>query len=194
MCSRWSITCLTLATTALVPSLALAGGDVGFEFDLHGYYIIDFVVFFGALIYFGRRPLAAMLDQRHKTVVAEIDAARAFRQEAQVQYNQSKIRLERLEEELEKVISDVRSGTEIECERILTEARQSAERIALDEKTRLQQEAKKIRDALGRHAADLALQLAEAKVRDKLGKKAAQDKFMTRAVSEIEQMQSEVRS
>ena len=194
MYSRLLTPCVALAITALVPSVVLAGGDVGFEFDLHGYYIIDFVVFFGALIYFGRRPIAAMLDQRHKTVAAEIDAARAFRQEAQVQYNQSKVRLERLEEELEKVISDVRSGTEIECGRILADARQTADRIASDEKTRLQQEAKKIRDELGRFGAELALQLAETKVRDRLGKKTAQDRFMERAVSEIEQMQSEVRS
>ena len=72
MYSRRMTPCIALAMTALLPSIALAGGDVGFEFDLHGYYIIDFVVFFGALIYFGRRPIAAMLDQRHKTVAAEM--------------------------------------------------------------------------------------------------------------------------
>ncbi|MCO4761421.1 MAG: hypothetical protein KC502_07945 [Myxococcales bacterium] len=160
---------LAMAAVMLTPALALASGDAGFVFTIHGYYLIDFAVFLGILIYFGRKPIAAALDGRYKTIVQEIEEATVLHQQAQARYDEYKERLGRLEEELAQVIADVREGTEIECGRILEDARASADRIAADEAARIAQEGKKIREELAAHAVDVALKISTAQIEKQLG-------------------------
>jgi len=185
---------LTAALILATPAIALAGGDAGFEFEVHGYYIIDFIIFVGIIVYFGRKPIAAMLDQRHKSVAEEIQKAHAMHAEAEAKYNEYRFRLERLDAELSTVLDDVRKGTEVEVDRILEDARKAADRIASDEKTRLEQEAKKIRDNLARHAAEVALELAEVQVRTRLAKDGKQDQLVDRVVNELEKRDAEVQA
>lgn len=183
-----------LIALLLVPAVALAAGDAGFEFKIHGYYIIDFFVFFGLLVYFGRKPIAAMLDQRHKTVSAEIDQALLIRAEAEAKYNQYRVRLDTLEDELATVMDDVRKGTQVEVDRILEDARKTADRISADEHTRLQQESKKIREQLAKHAAEMALGMAEVQVRTRLEKADAQALLTARVLTELEKRETEVQA
>ncbi len=186
---------LLIATLLLIsPALALAGGDAGFEFTIHGFYIIDFLIFVGILVYFGRKPIAAMLDQRHRSVADEIQKAHQMHAEAEAKFNEYRFRLERLDKELTSVLDDVREGTKIEVQRILEDAERVAGRIAADEKTRLEQEAKKIRDNLARHAAEVALELAEIQVRTRLEKDGKQDQLVDRIVTELEQRDAEVQA
>lgn len=182
----------TLLAVSLVPSLAFAGGDAGFEFTIHGYYLIDFAVFVGIIVYFGRKPIAAMLDQRYKTVAADIEQAKALREQAEAKHEEYRLRLERLEDELTKVMEDVKAGTEHEVERILNDAQLEADRIALDERARLAQESKKIRQELAAHAAKMALELAEKQVRQRLAAPAEQDKLVQRNLIELAQSRKEV--
>ena len=177
---------LTGAAILTTPALALASGDAGFEFTIHGFYIIDFFIFAGIIVYFGRKPIAAMLDQRHKNVAEEIQRAQVMADEAEARFNEYRFRLDRLEGELTAVLDEVRKGTKIEVARILADAQTTADRIAGDEQARLQQEAKKIRDGLARHAAEMALDLAEAQVRTRLAKGDKHDQMVERIVAELE--------
>lgn len=182
----------TLLAASLAPSMAFAGGDAGFEFTIHGYYLIDFAIFAGLIVYFGRKPIAAMLDQRYKTVAADIEQAKVLRDQAQAKHEEYRLRLERLEDELTKVMDDVKAGTQHEVERILNDAQREAERIASDERARLAQESKKIRQELAAHAAKMALELAEKQVRERLAAPAAQDKLVQRNLQELAQTRQEV--
>ncbi len=170
----------------LLPAAAFAGGDAGFVFTIHGFYIIDFIVFVGIIVYFGRKPIAAALDQRYKNIAAEIDEAKNLREQAQAKYEEYKLRLERLEDELKQVIDDVKEGTEHEVERIIADAKKEADRIAADEAVRVAQEAKKIRQELAKHGAQLALELAEAQIREHLNKPGAQQAYLDRNLSELQ--------
>ena len=154
----------------LSPALAFAGGG-SFTFTIHGYYLIDFAVFLAILIYFGRKPIAAALDGRYKTVVAEIEAAKEIRADAQARYEEYTARLDRLEMELAELIGDVRKGTEMECERILADAKATADRIASEEADRIAQEGKKIREELAAQAVDVALTLAAERIRAQMSDK-----------------------
>ncbi len=169
---------------SLVPSVALASGG-GFTFTIHGYYLIDFAVFLGILIYFGRKPIAAALDGRYKTVVEEIEEATRLRADAQARYDEYKARLERLEEELAEVIAEVRVGTEVECKRILEEAKATADRISAEEAARVAQEGKKVREELAAHAVDVALNLATTQIAAKLDAQRQQG-LVDRVIAELE--------
>lgn len=173
---------LGAAVALSLPSMALAGD---FKFTIHGFYILDFAVFLGIIIYFGRKPIAAMLDSRYKNVVAEIEEARALRESAQAKFDEYKARLEHLEEELAAMLTDVRKGTRAEVEKILSDARATTERITAEEAARLSQESKRIREELATHAAATALQLAEAELENKLTAE-VQQRLVQRTLAELE--------
>jgi F-type H+-transporting ATPase subunit b len=174
---------LAAALALAAPALAWAGD---FTFQIHGYYIIDFLVFVAILVYFGRKPIAAMLDSRYKQVVADIEEARALRESAQARFDEYKARLEHLEDELAAMLTDVRKGTRTEVTRILADARATSERIAAEESARLTQEAKRIRENLAAHAASLALQLAEEELKRSLTPD-LQQQLVARTLDELEQ-------
>lgn len=182
----------TFLAALLAPTLAYASGDAGFEFTIHGYYLLDFAVFVGLIVYFGRKPIAALLDDRYKSVAADIEQARVLRETAEAKYEEYKLRLERLEDELAKAMDGVKAGTESEVKRILRDAQTEADRIAADERARLAQESKKIRQELAAHAATMALELAEKQVLERLAQPGAQDGLVQRNLIELAAARKEV--
>ena len=168
----------------MAPGLALASGDAGFTFSIHGYYLIDFAVFLGILIYFGRKPIAAALDGRYKTVVQDMSEAKELRDQAQARFDEYKERLGRLEEELAQVIAEVRQGTQVECDRILADARTTADRIASEEAARIAQEGKKVREELAAHAVDVALRISTEQITSKLDA-ARQQQLVDRVIADM---------
>jgi F-type H+-transporting ATPase subunit b len=190
----------TLFAALLLPAAAFAneGAEVcnaeHWCFQIHGFYILDFVAFVGLLVYFGRKPIAAMLDKRHADVAKEMAAAKAVRDEAQAKFDEYTARIAGLEAELQAMLADVQKGTAAEVERIMAEAQQQVARLTSEEHQRLEQESKRLRENLQREAAALALQLAEQAVRDKLDA-AGQQRMVERSLAELAQLPStEVRA
>jgi len=182
---------LILGLGAMAPALAFAEEAAGtcepneFCFQVQGYYILDFIAFVAIIVYTARKPLAAFLDKRYADVSKEIAAAHELRDAAQKKYDAYKARMDNLAVEMEQILSDARTGTEAEVQRILTEAKSQVERVTAEEKTRLDQESKRIRDELQREAAGLALKLAEQMVRERLDGK-GQQQLVDRALTEME--------
>lgn len=169
------VSALALALWGLAHA-ALASSDSGagtcdpahFCLEVQGFFILDFVVFFGGMIYVGRRPIAAMLDKRHQDVAKDIQAAQELKAAAEARLHEYRQRIARLQDELERLLADARAGTQVEMDRILHDARTQVARVNAEERQRLEQESKKLRDQLEREAAALALQLAERIVRERL--------------------------
>ena len=189
-CHRASLRTAVSALIAAVlasPALAFASEDAGFTFKIHGFYLIDFAVFVGIIVYFGRKPIAAALDQRYKNVATDIEEARELHEQAKAKYDEYALRLDRLEDELAKVIDEVRAGTEKERTRILGDAEREVDRIKSDARARLSQETKKIRQELATHAANFALELAQAQIHERLAQPGAQLALIDRSLSELDE-------
>lgn len=184
---------LILGLGLVTPALALAEEAHNacepneFCFQIQGYYILDFIAFVAIIVYAARKPLAAFLDKRYADVSKEIAAAHELRDAAQQKYNAYKARMDNLAVEMDKILTDARAGTEVEVQRILAEAKAQVERVTAEERIRLDQESKRIRDELQRDAAALALKLAEQMVRERLDA-ASQAKLVDRALTEIEEL------
>ena len=187
---------LILGLGLVTPVLALAAEAANaagtcepneFCFQVQGYYILDFVAFVAIIVYAARKPLAAFLDKRYADVSKEIAAAHELRDAAQQKYDAYKARMDNLAVEMDKILSDARTGTEAEVQRILAEAQAQVERVTAEEKIRLDQESKRIRDELQKDAAALALKLAEQMVRERLDA-TAQAKLVDSALREIEEL------
>lgn len=192
--SRAALACLGVVAPAvavlLAPALAFASSANAcdpseFCFPIHGYYILDFAAFVGILVYFGRKPIAAMLDKRYVDIAKEIAAAKELRDAAQAKYDEYRKRIEGLEEELARTLAEVRQGTEIEMKRLLDDAQAQVDKITAEEQLRLEQESKRLREELQRDAATLALQLAESKLQSRLDA-SGQQRLLERALHDLE--------
>ncbi len=161
--------------------------DGCFEFQIHGYYIINFIVFVGILVYFGKKPLAASLEKRYQDVAKEMEAAKEAKSQAEQRLASYQAKMARLEEENQRMLAEMRVGTQAEMDQILAEARHQVTRLTADEALRLEQESKRLRDQLQREAAGKALQLAEAILRERMNP-ANQAKLIDKTVGELEQL------
>jgi F-type H+-transporting ATPase subunit b len=176
----------TAAIALLTPALAWAS-DGGFVFTIHGYYIINFVIFVGLIVYFARKPVQASLQARYDAVAREMEEAQAMKAEAEEKYAEYKARVERLDTEIQKVLDDVEAGTAAEVDHILADARVAVEKITAEEAVRLAQEGKRLRQELAREAAGLAVELAEGLIKERLNPGVHQQLVAT-ALSDLEKL------
>ncbi|MBI5608939.1 MAG: hypothetical protein HY902_08650 [Deltaproteobacteria bacterium] len=158
-----------------------------FEFQIHGYYIINFVVFVGLLVYFGKKTIAQSLEKRYQDVAREIEQAQAAKAAAQAKLAEYQERMGQLEDENQRMLAEVRAGTQVEVEQILADARAQVARVAAEEEQRILQESKRVRDALHRETAALALRLAEELVQKRIDG-AAQQKLIDKAMNDLAQL------
>lgn len=194
--SRLVLSAAVAVHGVLVAAEALASGAEGaactaeqgcFEFQIHGYYIINFVVFVALLVILGRKSIAASLEKNYQEVAKEIEEARAAKQAAEAKLADYQARLAALEAQNAQMLAEVRVGTQVEVDQILAEARAQVARITAEEQQRLEQESKRLRDALHDETATLALQLADRAVRERLDA-AGQTHLIEGALTDLEGM------
>ncbi len=176
-----------LALQAFAEGGACNAEEGCFEFQIHGYYIINFVVFVGLLVYFGKKSIAQALEKRYQDVAREIEQAQAAKAAAQAKLAEYQERMGQLEDENQRMLAEVRAGTQVEVEQILADARAQVARVAAEEEQRILQESKRVRDALHRETAALALRLAEELVQKRIDG-AAQQKLIDKAMNDLAQL------
>ena len=156
---------LLLAAVLLSPA-ALAGG--GFVVNEHGFYILDFVVFMGALWWFAKGPAAAFLEQRRKDVVEEMERATALRVEAEARLARYEGLLADLEGEVSRLRGEFKADGERERAAIITAGEAQADRIRRETAATIARESAKLSSDLEREVAGRALELAEQLVRERM--------------------------
>lgn len=142
--------------------------DGCFQFNVHGYYVINFIVFVAVIVWFGKKPLAEALDKRYRDVAKEIETAQLAKAEAEALLADYEAKMARLSEDNARLLAEVRTGTDVEVQSILADARTQVERMTAEIKLRLEQESKRIRDQLKDETAQMALRLAEEIVRKRM--------------------------
>lgn len=165
-----------------LPATALAAG--GFEWKVHGFYIIDFLLFAGIIVYFVRKPLRSFLDNRRSELLSEIESARRLREEAAGKLADYERRLGELDAERARIVQGFVEAGERERDRILDEANRTADKIVTDAERRVVQESKRLIDLLEREAIELAVQMAETTVRQKMDA-ATQKKLVDESIQAI---------
>lgn len=189
-------TLVSVIAMMLAAAQAYAEGSAGatctahdgcFEFQIHGYYLINFIVFLGILVYFGRKPLVDSLEKRYQEVAKEMEAAKEAKLQAEERLASYQAKMARLEEENQRMLAEMRVGTQAEMDQILAEARHQVARLTADEALRLEQESKRLRDQLQREAAGKALQLAEVILRERMTA-STQAALIDKTLGELEQL------
>ncbi|MFT7621810.1 MAG: F-type H+-transporting ATPase subunit b [Myxococcota bacterium] len=163
----------------------------GFEMNIHGFYIIDFVVYVGALYWFLRKPVAAFVVARRERIMNDMDEAKKMRDDAQAQLEEYRNRLDGLEDEIAQLLEDARKAGEAQRERLMLEANRAAERVRTEATARLEQEGRILKSQLQVRSIELAMGVAEKIVSDQLTD-AHRRRFVGDYISDVEARQGEL--
>jgi ATP synthase F0 subunit b len=130
--------------------------------------IINFVILFGGLFYFLRKPIMRILARRTETIAKTLDEAQAARHEAEARLAEARAKVEALEAELLRLRTEAEEEGRREKERIREMAGQEAERLRALARLEIEAHLKSgVRD-LKAYTAELAASLAEARLKARL--------------------------
>jgi len=163
-----------LAVLLLVPFLVFAAVNEetaeSHESGGSGYIwkVINFVVLFGAMIFFLRKPAMAMLKKKTEMVRDLLDDARRERTTAEAKLAEARIQAATLENEAARLKARAAADGLAETEKIRELAAKEAERIrtlaAQEVAVRLQAGIRELKE----YTAELAAGIAEARMKDRL--------------------------
>ncbi|MCA9520584.1 MAG: ATP synthase F0 subunit B [Myxococcales bacterium] len=163
---------------AVLLSANLAHASGGFEFKIHGYYIINFLAMVFLLYTFVRKPLSNYLTTRAEMIREQVEASRKLREEAIAKYEEAKSKLDQLEDELEAMRKHFAEEGELAKKRMIESADRAAAKLERNADLLVQQELRGVRKKVRDELVAMALAKAEAKIRGDLDD-AAQTKMIT---------------
>ena len=174
---------LACVATALLARIAEAGGEAhgGHHGDLTinwwrwetaappvGWFILDFILFVGLIVYFARRPIRDVFLARHKRIKKAIEDAEAAHREAAARYEDYRDKLANVEVESATHVERGKVDGALERDQIIAAAREYAERLQLDVKAVIDQEFNRARDRVQHQAVIQLLSQTEALLRQTL--------------------------
>jgi len=121
---------------------------------------VNLVLLIAVLVYFARKPLRAYFDKRRSEIQSELQTAADQLATAETTYANWQRRMIDLDGELEEIRATSRQRAEAERERIIDDARATADRIRRDATAAIEMELRRAREALREEAAQLAIELA----------------------------------
>ena len=121
---------------------------------------VNLVILLAVLVYFARKPLQAYFDKRRSDISDELQSSADELATAESTYAKWQRRMIVLDGELDEIRAMSRQRAEAERERIIGDARATAERIQRDATTAIELELRRAREALREEAAQLAIELA----------------------------------
>ena len=175
---------VALGLTLLVAGTAFAAGGDGHAIDydnLHinwwgwddhappvGWFIVDFIIFIGLLVYFTKRPVAESLKERSVGIRLSIENAEKAYRGAQENYSFYQEKNTGLEKEVTELKGQSETAGVIERDTRIKNAKSYGERMRQDAQKVIDQELDKAHVRLKNTIAQKALHLAEEWIRSGL--------------------------
>ncbi len=133
--------------------------------------VINFAMLAGLLIWGMRKAkVGQLLADRQAGIEKALKEAVQAREAAEKKYAEYSDKLSRATKEIDEIYASIKKEGELEKERIIAEAKDSAEKIKKQAEQTAAREVLKARAELQAEAARLAVQLAEQTLREKVGK------------------------
>lgn len=146
---------------------------------------LNFLVLFGGLAFFLRKPLRNFLESRSVKIQESLEEMKAARREAEHKLQQIKDRLSLLEEEIEKIKKEGESGGLEERDRIIEQAHQEVEKIKRFTQEEIEMLTRMGMADLREYAAELATALAQDRISQKMNPEIA-SRLIDESIEKIE--------
>ena len=122
---------------------------------------INLVALIALLFVALRSPVSDFLKFRRSQVADQLDSSWEAKTEAEAKYAELQGRLDNFEAEIERIMNTVRADAQNEQKRLLEQAEKSAAQLQTAAKRSIDEEVRRVRQALRAEAIDLAVQMAE---------------------------------
>jgi F-type H+-transporting ATPase subunit b len=122
-----------------------------------GALLLNAAILYYLLFRFAKKPVADALENRKTSVMRGMDEAARMKRDAEKRLAEYEAKLERIDEEVERVRREMREAGELERARILAEARARRERMERDARLLIDQELKAARELLIAETVDAAI-------------------------------------
>jgi len=154
---------LMVLATALPVIAAAKGGhaDSGAVLTDFIWRCFNFLIMVGILVYFVRKPIKNALVGRREEIVKSLSEAEQAQADAEAKFREYDEKLNKAEAEIVIIAADLKREGELERERIIAQARESAEKIRNEAEKTAGFEIEKARAELKGEATRLAVELAE---------------------------------
>jgi len=133
-----------------------------------GAMLLNSAILYYLLVRFAKKPIADALKARKSAILRGMEEAGKMKQEAQAQLADYEQKLANVDQEIERVRTDMRASGAAERKRILAEAKDKRSRMERDAQTLITQELKAARESLQAELTRAALRSAEATLRSRL--------------------------
>jgi F-type H+-transporting ATPase subunit b len=151
---------------AASPAMAAGGGEGGFPWTTWGVSIFNMLCFLAILYYFGWGKIQEHFGNRRESLVANLDAAKKLREEAEEKLAEYQSRLDALEDERQALLDEYHEQGEAEKRRIVEDAKQQVEKMRRDAEMIIQAETRRAVARLEQQAVDLAVGMATDKLKE----------------------------
>ena len=175
---------LNLIFVSIIFASSGGGEEGGSLVKEYAYKIINFVLIFGIIIYFARKPIKNMLKQRAEMIEKTLKEAQEAKELAQKALQEAQTRLQTKDKEIQEIISVSKQAGEQERQRLIEDSERLKERIFEQAKVNIEYELKGAKDAIKAEAVEIAMELAEKKIKEKLTKE-GQEKLLQEALTKI---------
>jgi F-type H+-transporting ATPase subunit b len=139
---------------------AQASDEHGAGLSEHLWPAVNFAILVAVLVYFARKPIQVHFASRRSNIQSDLKGAAEQLSEAEATYAKWQRRLIELEFELDEIRSTSSQRAEAERDKILSDARATAERIRRDASVAVEMELRRAREELREEATQLAMELA----------------------------------
>lgn len=153
-----------LAFCLVLPAAAAAGDDHGSPLSIVWKWG-NFILLFGGLAYYLRRPLREFLQARAQGIEEGLASGRRAQEEAAAKMSSIEARLARLDEEIDGLKQQATRESEEERRRIIDSSHAEAEKIVAAARREIEGLQRTARLELKAHVARLAVDLAEERLR-----------------------------
>lgn len=127
-----------------------------------GFHALNLALLLGVLVYFVRRPLVDTFRDRALSIRTDLTESARKRDEAHQRHQDLLARLEKIENEVQKMESEAEGDAQREEEKLIERAHREAGRILEQAERNIRDETTRARIELRKEAVELAVQLAEA--------------------------------
>ena len=165
------------------PAAAESGGEHGGSLF---WQVANVVLLLAVLIYFARKPVLGYLAGRRDTIAKNLESSAQLLAESERKLAEWSRRAANLDPQAASIREATLRAAEAERDRILADARVTAQRIQQSASAVAERELRLAQEALRREAADLAIELA-AKILREQGNDADRSRLVDEFIGRIEQ-------
>jgi F-type H+-transporting ATPase subunit b len=130
--------------------------------------VVNFVLLFGGLAYLLRKPLGGFLHDRSASLAKMLSVAKKSREEAAMRLDEVESRMERLNEEIEKLKQEAGSEGQFLQQNIMEEAKKDADRLKRFAQSEIEMLAKDSLREIKEYTAAIAADLARKRIQDQV--------------------------